>query len=336
MPNHSLHLSVRRAGVLVTLGAAMLGGLCAPQAAAQRPFSEQDPFYRGETARRVFFDGYALTTEVSYHSPGAAQGDRESLTPDFLGLSFRLDYQFGPHIDLGAILDAAGSINGRTLALNWLTFKYYESEETEDYAFRLAIDPSFDGRLGAPQIDVAFLNTSLLGPNLSFDYAFGIRRVRMGYEQWVSEKAGPAGTEASPIRPEIIYTRALGWEFHFMSQWSYLLNPARSNIYGSLLLDVGNYKLFEATLSRPDAPVAPGATPEVAFMARPQALRIAGEDATLDREYYGFGLTARAGIDFSRPSFQVMPFVSYRLVHWLSDGAEAPLPLGGGLRFMLR
>src|SRR5690606_40784871 len=43
-------------------------------ARAQRPFPVNDPFYRSETARKVFHDGIAATGEVAYRASGPIPG----------------------------------------------------------------------------------------------------------------------------------------------------------------------------------------------------------------------------------------------------------------------
>ena len=161
--------------------------LCIPfSALAQRPFLLHDPLYRSEQPQRTFFGGYALTAEVSYRNAGALQGDGlQAVEADPLGVSFRLDYQLASRIDLSAVIDAAGNTTRRGLSLSWLIFKYYERSEQSSMALRLAVDPSFDSRAGFPQIDVAWLSTSYLSPLSSTEFAFGIRRVRLGYEQWL-------------------------------------------------------------------------------------------------------------------------------------------------------
>ncbi|HEX7069279.1 MAG TPA: hypothetical protein VF190_00670, partial [Rhodothermales bacterium] len=61
---------------------ACLVALAALPASAQAPFRVYDPFYRGESARRAFFDGYALTTEIAYRASGSIQDGRQTPSAD--------------------------------------------------------------------------------------------------------------------------------------------------------------------------------------------------------------------------------------------------------------
>ncbi|HET6569295.1 MAG TPA: hypothetical protein VFG50_15105, partial [Rhodothermales bacterium] len=313
--------------VLVGLGLLAGSAVLPAPAQAQRPFVVHDPFYRGETARRAFFDGYAFTTELSYRSPS-----EQSIRPDPLGLSFRLEYQISSSIDLGAILDAAGTNGGRTLDLSWLTLKYYHTEENTDYAFRVAVDPSLDGRLGNPQMDAAFISTTLMAPNLSSDYAVGLRRVRLGYEELIARNldADAAADIPQQVRTtEIVYTRALGWEFHTMAQYSLLLNPARSNVFLSGLFYLGQYDIVRSSLS---------GNPDQSGGVEAGAENMAGSDAEeqgLEKHHAG-ALWIRSGIEYNRPSYQIAPFVSYAVKQWSPEDDASPARLSFGLRFMLR
>ena len=91
---------------------------------------------------------------------------RDWITTPF-GLSFRLDYQLPRQLDLSAIVDAAGNAIGRNLSLSWVVLKYYERSDGASFSMRLAVDPTFDGRSGFPQMDVAWLSSANLSP-----YAF--------------------------------------------------------------------------------------------------------------------------------------------------------------------
>lgn len=333
MPMQSA-ISVTRPYLVALLGVLAAFGLLPEPAEAQRPFRVFDPFYRSETARRAFFDGYAVTAEAAYRSSGSVQDGRQTVGGDPLGLSFRLDYQFLPQVDLSAVLDAAGSYTGRSLSVSWVALKYYETIEHTDYAFRLAVDPSFDGRVGFPQMDVAFISTTLLAPNLSADHAVGVRRVRMGYEQYVPgspEEEVPSVPTTLPSG-DIVYTRAMGWEVHLMMHYSFLLNPARSNVFLSFLLDYGQYDLWEASL-REDGPGARMG------LAEPAAgVGGAGED-DLTKEYRGGVVWLRSGFEYNRPAFQVMPFLSLPLQEWAPPAStrnQNRARISAGVRVMLR
>ncbi len=327
--------SARRAGSAFLLGMLVLCGMMAERAYAQRPFRVYDPFYRSETARRSFFDGYAFTTELSYRPTGSLQNGRQIGGPDYLGLSFRLDYEFATNLDLGAIIDAAGGASGRSLALSWVALKYYRTVENTDYAVRLAVDPSLDGRVGFSQMDLAFISTSLLSPILSSDYAIGVRRVRRGYEQFLPAGAETPAVPAAPSSGDFIYTRALGWEVHFMMQYSLILNPARSNVFVSLLVHRGQYDLLETSLK--------GATPAMRRLALENAGSISHEnDGALEagtpftKEYRGGVVWWRAGVEYNRPGYQIMPFFSVPLKQWMPEESGSKSRVSAGVRFMLR
>lgn len=303
---------------------------------AQAPYRVYDPFYRGETARRAFFDGYALTTELAYRASGSIQDGRQTPTADLLGLSFRIDYELGSNLDVSAIIDAATSIAGRKLTLQWLALKLYRRVEYTDYAFRLAVDPAIDGRVGFPQMDLAFLSTSLLAPNLSSDYALGIRRVRMGYEQLLREPVEDVTIDRSMLAPnDIVYTRALGWEAHFMMQHSLLLNPARSNVFVSLLLDVGRYDLLETSLRSADAETRALLVENGKALAEDNAREGEHTDAGA-RTYRGGVAWVRTGFEYNRPAYQVHPFVSVPITQWAPDESGVRSRISLGVRLMLR
>ena len=293
-----------------------------PQALAQRPFAVHDPFYRSETARRAFYDGLAATGEVSYRTNTSAA--LPSTTPA-IGIGFRLHYRLAPRIDLNAYWDAAGTTTGRTIVLSWVGLKYYWTVEEFDYAFRLAVDPASDGRVGFPQLDVAFISSRALSALLSSDFAVGIRRVRKGFRQFVpAESAGVVDGPlvVAPGAPsQFIDTRALGMELHFMWSYNLIFDPAASNLFVSLMGEGGQYSLFETEFG--------GVQPE-----------IADADIETDRElgetdYRGGVMWMRSGIEYNRPSYQVIPFMSIPLKQWAPEDDEtARMQLG--LRLMLR
>lgn len=297
---------------------------------SQRPFRVHDPFYKGETGRRTFYDGYAFTTDLSFRSPGSVSEGQQTLGPDYLALSFWFDYELFSHIDISAIIDAAGGNTGRTLTLSWVSVKYYRTVENTDYAFRLAVDPSFDGRLGSPQLDLAFISTSLLSPVLSSDYAIGVRRVKMGYQQFVPSMDSPSLPPESPGIPDYIYTRALGWELHFMMRYSVLLNPARSNVFVSLQVDRGQYELLETSLRRS------GSGFPVMEQVRSTENVEENEGSTLTKQYRGGTVWIRSGVEYNRPSYQIMPYLSVPLKQWTPPEEDGTARINVGLRFVLR
>lgn len=316
------------------LGLAVLVVL--PDAArAQRPFQFYDPFYRGETARRAFYDGYAVTAEVSYRPAGSLQDGRQTFTRDWLGLAFQLNYQLLPQIDLAGYVDAAASDAGRSLTLSWVALKYYNTVENTDYAFRLAVDPSLDGRVGFPQMDAAFISTTLLSPSLSSDYALGMRRIRKGYQQIVLSPDGEAEVPRPYVGSEVLFTRAMGWEVHFMMQYAYLLGAARSNVFGSLLFHGGEYELLETSLSDP----APATSPASLTGDAPPETDAPEDDGAVG--YRGGVVWLRTGVEYNRPAYQVLPFVSVPLKQWIpafDDDRQNPpaARISAGFRFTLR
>jgi len=130
---------------------------------------------------------------------------------------------------------------------------------------------------------------------------------------------------------DIVYTRALGWEFHTMAQYSLLLNPARSNIFLSGLFYLGQYDIVRSSLNRRSD--QPGDT--VAATAANDMPSNDGVEQGLEKHHAG-ALWIRSGIEYNRPSYQVAPFVSYALKRWSPEDNATPARLSFGLRFMLR
>ncbi|MEM9666784.1 MAG: hypothetical protein AAF970_17770 [Bacteroidota bacterium] len=302
--------------------------LCVPEAQAQRPVQVYDPFYRQESARRAFFDRLALTGEVTYGSASEAPAAGLSSASLPLGLAVRLDYQLTRHIDLSTIIDATAGRLGRTLSLSWVVLKYYDCSESQDcLAVRVAADPTTDGRVGFPQLDLALISTSYLTPYLSNDFALGVRRVRMGYEQWRPRDS--MDLDASPVQPsqfDILYTRALGAELHVMMNTNVVLGPAGSTIYASILAHAGQYELIESNIREQEARQA----------ASPLEATVTGEE-TATTNYRGGVVWGRAGFSISRPGYLLTPFIGLPLHQWIpgEDGWQTARSRFG-LRLMLR
>ena len=293
---------------------------------AQRPIRTFDPFYHGEAARRAFYDTYAVTAELSYRPSGLVQPNdvTSSSVPftstDPFGLNLRFDYHLASHLDLGFFIDAVSTTAGRTLSISWVTMKYYRTQEMVDYAIRLAVDPSSNGRSGFPQTDLAFLYTSLVTPSLSSDFAIGIRRVQIGIQQIVSIDVPPADPGAPVIsRPppdrDILRSRALGWEVHMMTGYNFLFDPAGSNLFVSFIGEGGRYNLVEWLVN---------------------ANAVEPSERTTS-EYRGGVIWVRSGLQFERPGFRFSPFLSLPLKQWApSDGDWPRARPHVGLRLMLR
>lgn len=296
--------------------------LVAPEALAQRPFTVHDPFYQSETARRAFYDGLAATGEVSYRTNTSVT--LPSTTPA-IGLSFRLHYRLTPRIDLNAFWDAAGTTTGRTIVLSWVGLKYYWTVDGFDYAFRLAVDPASDGRVGFPQLDVAFISTRAFSPILSSDFAVGVRRVRKGFRQFVPAESALVEDGPLVVAPnapsQFIDTRALGMELHFMWSYNLIFDPAASNLFVSVMGEGGQYSLFETTFE--------GVQPDIADADLEDENELGATD------YRGGVVWMRSGIEYNRPSYQVIPFMSIPLKQWAPEDDE-PARMQLGLRLMLR
>jgi hypothetical protein len=289
------------------------------EARAQRPFPVNDPFYRSETARRTFHDGIAAAGELAYRSSAPVPGAGLATSGSPVSLSFRLHYALARQLDLNAYWDAAGSATGTTVMLSWVGLKYYWSVEESDYAFRLAVDPASDGRVGFPQLDVAFISTKALTPLFSTDFAFGVRRVRKGFRQFVPAGAAPV-TDEGPLsevsdQSQFIDTRALGMELHFMWSYNTIFDPARSNVFVAVMGEGGQYELIETSL---------GAVP------------VTKDEEDFGRTDYSGGVVwIRSGIEFNRPSYQIIPFASLPLKQWApEEDSDARMQLG--FRLMVR
>ncbi len=325
-PTHWLARPLRTAArcAVVALAGLLLLGAAAPAAWAQRPFAGHDPLYREETARRLFFDSYALSGEVSYRpTSGTTAQEGEGGTPsaDPLGLNFRFDYQLARQLDLGAIVSAAGSRTGRSLSVSWVMLKYYEYAEGVDYSFRLAVDPASDGLVGFPQMDAALIFTAPLAPRLYNDVAPGVRRVRMGYDRWVRADAPAAGevpAEDAADRSglDVVRTRIMGWELHAMVSYGMHFDPAGSNLFVTFLAEGGNYTLFETDPVEAQEDDAP---------------------PPLTTDYQAAVIWMRTGLEFNRPGFRVNPFIGFPITQWSSErDGTVRARLSAGVSLMLR
>ena len=323
MLNTLLHRqSARKAARLTGIAALLYGSVFVSEARGQRPFPVNDPFYQSETAQRSFYDGLAASGEISYRTAGAATSAEIPAGQSPLGVSLRLHYQLAPRLDLNAFWDAEGTGFGRTIVLSWVGLKYFWSVDVADYAFRLAVDPSNDGRVGFPQLDAAFISSRSLSPIFSTDFAVGVRRVRKGFRQFVPVETeqpaidGPLVIAPNSPLPQVIDTRALGMELHFMWSYNLIFDPARSNLFLAIIGEGGQYQLLQTNL---DGSSTPGE----------------GEEEFGKTDYRGGIVWLRSGIEFNRPSYQIMPFMSYPLQQW-APAAQSPAHMQMGVRLMLR
>lgn len=297
--------------------------LFAQSAQAQRPVQTFDPFYQGETAVRHFFDTYAVAAELSYRPPGLFQADQAAVSnvaTNAMGVNLRLDYRLGHNLDVGFYVDAVGNGTGRSLDLSWVALKYYKRMETDDFAFRLAIDPSSDGRSGFPQADLGFLYTTPLSATVTQDFAIGMRRVRIGFQELVAIEAPPLNpgdpiVSAPGASSELIRGRSQGWEMHFAWSHNILFDPAGSNLFVSFMAEGGKYDLLEWTASSVGNP----------------------EDTRTSTQFTGGVLWIRSGLQVERPVYQFAPFVSIPVRQWAHPNDDWPRSRARvGVRLMLR
>ena len=303
---------------------------------AQGAFQTLDPFYGGETAARAFFGEFALSGEVGY-SDGDLLGPREAGAPaGNLSLSGRLDYALLPQVDLSLVADLSGGVGRGPLGVSWVVIKPYWHNDLTDYAVRVAVDPASEGGLGFRRTDVAFLSTTTLGPTVTTDFAIGLRRVRTGYTEAeaLNDESldtslpvvfpDPEGPVASSVQSAALAerVRVVGQELHGSWGYNVLFDPAGSRVMFGLVAEAGDYRLVNAD--------------ENSDLASEEE----GEEAT-DRIRSGTGW-ARMGIEFSRPSYQLAPYVSVPMVTWADDRGEVrsfgPRPEKArlGLRLTLR
>ncbi len=318
-PARKNHINGVKAAAFALIFAAVAPGL-ARVASAQRPFQIYDSFYRDEKASRQYYDRFALTGEVAYNPARATPGEGlASIRPDAFGYSVRFEYQLAEHFDLGVVMDAFGNEAGRSLGVSWVQFKYYRTVDQGDYALRLALDPASDGQGGFPQLDAAFIYSSLLSPEVSTRFTLGGRRVSVGYERLVPLDGPENPTQVSPLLPGygIIPARAIGWEIHAVMAYIAHFDPGGSHIYFSLLGEAGSYELIDEVV--PDAAVD-------------------GDDDEAGTSDFRAGVIwLRSGLEYSRPRFVITPFIGLPLRQWEpEDGDWARHRLQIGVRIMIR
>ena len=305
-------------------------------ASANAQFQTLDPFYGGETAARDFYGEFAISGEVGY-SDADALGSSELGGGSNLSLSGRLDYAILPQVDLSLVADLSGGVGRGPLGVSWVVVKPYWHNDLTDYAIRVAVDPSSGGGLGFRQTDVAFLSSSTLGPTVSTDFAVGLRRVRTGFtrrdasDDAVFEDdvpligADPGGPVANSFQLAGVAAdrvRVVGQELHGSWGYNVLFDPAGSRLSVGLEAEAGDYRLVNT-----------------GGFASPTGDGADGQGS--DRIRSGTAW-ARMGLEFSRPSYQLSPFVSVPLATWSDDQGEVnsygPRPDKArlGLRITLR
>lgn len=296
-PSFMLRLAART--VCACLAAAL-----GTSAAAQGAFQTLDPFYGGETAARAFYGEFALSGEVGY---GDSDLGESGTSAGNLSLSGRLDYAVLPQVDLSLVADLSGGVGRGPLGVSWVVVKPYWHNDMTDYAVRVAVDPASEGGLGFRQTDVAFLSSTTLGPSVTTDFVIGLRRVRTGYTRAEGLDADgapvvfsdPEGPVVNSLRLDGALServRVVGQEIRGSWGYNVLFDPAGSRLIIGVVAEAGDYR-----------EVSTGGFAEPA----------AGEDdaSPNDRIRSGTGW-ARLGVEFSRPSYRLAPFVSVPLATW--------------------
>ena len=279
---------------------------------AQGTFQTLDPAYGGETARRAFFGGFALSGEAAYRDADLIGFSGTGSLAD-LSLSARLDYALLPQVDLALVADLSGAAeaqNGR-MGLSWVVVKPYWHNEGTDYAVRLAVDPVNEGGLGFRQTEVAFLSTTALSPSVTTDLSLGVRRLRTGFSQRPEADFAETASERVFASPQVAADEALtrsrlvGQSLRASWGYSILFDPAGSRFSFGLLAEAGDYTVVETRAMDGDgsAPSAEG-------------------EARSDKVRSGVGWL-RAGLEFSRPAYQLAPFVSVPVLTWADVQGEA-------------
>lgn len=299
--------------------------LLVPGALAQRPVQMFDPFYRGESAVRSFYERTAVAAELSYRPPGLLQADAtpsgtvSNIGVDPIGLNIRFEYKLNARFDAGMFVDATGNGAGRALDLSWIMLKYFKHQEGTDYAIRLAIDPSSDGRSGFPQADLAFLYTAPMSATVTSDFGIGIRRVQIGFQELVPStpvpvQPGDPMVSAPGAANEVLRGRARGWEVHVSWSHNILFDPAGSNLFFALLAEGGTYDMVEWIVDQD---------------AKQNNRRVT--------DYKGGVIWIRSGLKIERPSYQFTPFLAIPFRQWAPSEGEWPRArVRLGLSFMLR
>ena len=306
----------RLGATIVAAVLAATGG--APGAAAQGGFQTLDPFYRGEAAQRSFDGEFAVSAEAAVRDADLL-GVAEPGTPASpLAFSGRVDFALLPQVDLSLVADLTGGVGRGPMGLSWVVVKPYWRNESTDYAIRVAVDPASEGGLGFRQTDVAFLSATTLSPDVTTDVALGIRRVRTGYTLAADAVvAGEIGADAFlTTAAGEDGVRVVGQELRVSWGYNVVFDPAGSRLALGLVAEAGDYALVRA-----------GGPTE--------------DDRGRERIRSGIGWL-RAGLEFSRPAYQLAPFMSIPLVTWADVRGEPvrygprPEKLRAGIRVMLR
>jgi hypothetical protein len=279
---------------------------------AQRPFQPSDLLYRDESARPSFYDGYAVSAELSYRPTGFTSATEN------LGLLLRADVEIVRGLDLAAILNASSGLRSEGAILSWIALTRRWGRESADLAIRLAFDPrpAADGTLGFRRTDLAILHNATMSPLVSTDMAVGIRRVRSGFHRLQPAESHSGDQSASSTN--LFLTESRGLEAHVMFGYNMLFDPAGSHVSVSLVYEGGRYDLIHHALD---------------------TMGEVGDDSSPSL-YHGHLLWVRTGVRWNRPSYQVHPFMSVPLMS-RQDGAgpkqgKGPRFLSLGVRVTIR
>lgn len=294
-----------------------IGSLAAP-ASGQGGVETLDPSYGGETAQRAFYGEFALSGEASYRDGDLLGLSSSGTVASDLALSARLDYALLPQVDVAVVADLMNGVRSGSMGLSWVVVKPYWHNEATDYAIRVAVDPASEGGLGFRQTDVTFLSTTALSPAVTSDLTLGLRRVRTGYVRFdESEFVESADLILDGSQRE----RLVGQEIRASWGYNVLFDPAGSRLTVGLAAEAGDYAVVR--------------TRSAGFSETPGAG--ADDEPASERIRSGIGWV-RTGMEFSRPSYQLAPFLSLPVVTW-ADDRGAPIRHGPRLnkvRFGLR
>ena len=314
---------ITRRGIICGLAVSLMVLLAAP-VQAQRPVQTFDPFYQGESATRHFFNAYAVAAELTYRPPGLLQSETTAVAAGSgtsMGVHIRVDYRLADTMDLGFYVDAAGNGTGRSMDLSWVALKYYRLQEGIEYALRFAIDPSSDGRSGFPQADLGFLYSTPLSPLVTQDFALGVRRVQIGFQELQTFDSPPIDPgdplpTAQGSTTQLIRGRTQGWEMRFSWSHNILFDPAGSNLFVSFLAEGGKFDLLEWEA---------GEEPNDEVTERSST------------KFTGGVVWIRSGLQIERPGFQFAPYLSIPVRQWTRPTDDWPRSRARiGLRFMVR
>lgn len=291
--------------LLTTLAAVL--ALPTLEANAQRPFNTIDPFYQNESAKRSFYETFAVQAEVAYKGSEPALFTGHAFSP--FALMIRLDYALMPQVDVAAVLDASSGMNGgagNSFRIGWFVVKPYWQHNNTSYAVRLAVDPSPDSGFGFRQTDVAFLSSTNISPTMATDFAVGFRRARVGFEQ-VTLGGDFMDQLVAEILPQINRSRANGTELHAMWGYRFLMDPAGSHLFTILSAQAMAYTVLTIN---PD---------DVLLAGR-------GEFDLEDTGQLRGGLAqVNVGFEYSRPSFMLSPYMSIPLFRMARMDGEGPV-----------